>query len=167
MEVLYKNKDWLKHQYLTLNLSQREIAEKFGVNRGSIYWFVKKFELKKPHIVESKIGRLLKWKVAYLAASIDCDGCIHVPKTKGSGVSMEVTNTDLFFLQSLQEMIGGGIVFQYTTTGPSHYKPCYWLFFCVNECRELLPQLIPFLVIKKEKAKILLKRLREVSDESF
>ena len=160
MERLYQNRKWLEQKYLKENLTSRKIAKMCGVT--SITWFVRKFGLKKNNNpIKSQIGKLPKWKCAYLAGCIDTDGCIHV-KAKddltGKG-EVEVANTNLHFLQNLQGMINGGYLGMYKRR--KHYLWCHRLCFRINECRDLLPQIIPFLVIKKEKAEVLLQRIQE------
>jgi len=51
----YKNKNWLKQKYLTEKLSMSRIAKICDVSSVSIYYFLKKFQIKTRH--KDKIGK--------------------------------------------------------------------------------------------------------------
>ncbi len=78
---------------------------------------------------------------------------------------MQISNTYLPVLQLIQLQYGGRIQVS--------RKDCFTLHFSANKMRELLPRLLPFLIIKKTQADVLMKFLslrkpcRKLSNETF
>jgi len=87
----------------------------------------------------------------YIAGFIDADGCI-------SGSAIYICNTDLRALMLYQHFIGGNIA---TQGGISNGKRKQGYQLCLRniEQKALLPQIIPYMVIKQEKA---INRLKEL-----
>jgi hypothetical protein len=58
----YKNKEWLKQKYIEEKLSTRKIAKLCGVNKISITYWLKKFDINIRSINESNLGKHLLGK---------------------------------------------------------------------------------------------------------
>ena len=101
--------------------------------------------------VESNIRKLSNIERAYVACAIDTDGCI-ISRYK----YVVVTNTDLPFLEHIQKICGGGII-RRRKFRPKQWKVGYELRFRWKEVDALLPQIVKFLFIKKNKAEGILK----------
>jgi hypothetical protein len=41
----YRNKEWLRHQYVDLKLSLKKIGDKFGISHHSVNYWIKKFNI--------------------------------------------------------------------------------------------------------------------------
>ena len=120
---------------------------------------------------------LPKWKAAYLAACIDTDGHVTINlERKPQNLSgwkfrceVGVTNTSLKFLENIQEMYGNGNIGLRARKGTmaGSTKPCYQLRFSTSWLRKNLIFLIPYLVIKQEKAEIALDFLNDMERLGF
>lgn len=95
----------------------------------------------------------------YLAGLVDGEGCIQLsPSNKGKYRKyyprLSVTNTHLPVLEMLVATYGGAI------HGPKFSrqatKPCYDWRITGDKAREVLTKLEPLLIIKKEKAQLVL-----------
>ena len=98
----------------------------------------------------------------YFAGIVDGEGTIGVSKAKRNNKRgfaynpfFSITNTHLPMLEYIQKHIGGRIVFLDDRT------LCYSLTFNSKVMKELLPELIPLLIIKREQAEIVLKFLQK------
>lgn len=105
-------------------------------------------------VVESRVRKLSDVEAAYVAACIDCDGHIGVHKNRNSKeVKVGISNCDKDFLVSILCMVNGGRLTEHKIKHirPTHRKQ--WLLdFRVREMKDLLPQLLPYLFIKKGRA---------------
>lgn len=73
---------------------------------------------------------------------------------------MTITNTNLPLLEYLKSVIGGKIT--------AHNEEfCYELKLSANEIRNWLPQILPFLIVKEEQAKVLLDFLDKQAKNAF
>jgi len=164
MFIKYQNKDWLEKKYFKEQLQVGEIARICKVAPCTIQRWLNKFKIRRlrlyRRIVSSRIKKLSLTQAAYLAACVDCDGSVCFRKTGGSYV--DIGNTDLSFLMYLQLITNGGRLREKKYNRRRGYKPFYYLRFRVKETYDLLPQILPFLVIKKEKAKQLLENMKNV-----
>ena len=105
----------------------------------------------------------------YLAGILDGEGCILIGKknTKDSkrGISfrayMAISNTHIPLLESIMVQFGGRI------TMCRAIDKTYVLYFSTNEIRDLLPKLVPFLIIKRNQAEILLDFLQKMESNKF
>ena len=115
-------------------------------------------------------------KLAYIAGLFDGEGTLVVGKyprgPKGKLAYrgfMSLANTHVPTLQAIKQLLGGRIVEQ------GIGRQCFSLTWSTNEIRQWLPQLLPFLSIKKVQAEQLLAFLarqesngfRMPSDDSF
>jgi len=99
----------------------------------------------------------METNLAYVAGLIDGEGTLVVGKYPRKGNKylgyrgfLAIANTHVPMLQFLKSIIGGKIVEQGKGRG------CYSLSLSTNEIRNCLPQIVPFLVVKKEQAEVLL-----------
>lgn len=118
--------------------------------------------------VVSKIKELTEGDAKYVACAIDTDGFISIHGRsygkKEYDISVGVSNTHVGFLRGIQKIVGGGRLCHRSQSKASFKttKERYELNFRRNEARDLLPQLVPFLVIKKKRAVRALKLLNRV-----
>lgn len=104
---------------------------------------------------------------------IDGEGCIALYKKKDkktrSGFSyasyLTITAKEKHFLEILQKYFGGYLNQQ----GKGAYKgtPMWSLRFSSNEMRELLPNIIPHLILKRKEAELLLQGLEITKNHRF
>ena len=116
---------------------------------------------------------------AYLAGLIDGEGQMDIllranPNTKhiGRGYTREfrlnITNGSRELLVELQQKIGmGSIYLQDVTWSPTHRVKMYSYRFSHNPIRKVLPNIIPYLMLKKKLAVMLLEELDLVKDMSI
>lgn len=108
----------------------------------------------------------------YIAGLFDGEGTLIVGKyPKGDNrvlayrAFMALVNTYVPILEKVQSLLGGKIAIQKQHGVMT--RACFVLTFSSNEIRAVLPQLLPYLVIKKEQAEVLLAFLeRQASNAS-
>ena len=113
-------------------------------------------------------------KLAYIAGVLDGEGTLIIGKwpRKGNRLlgyrgCMAIANTYLPVLEYIQVLLGGSIVLQSKFSGPYAGTRCYSLTFTTNSIRQWLPKLLPYLIIKKTQAEVLLAFLaRQASNAS-
>jgi hypothetical protein len=105
-------------------------------------------------------------EAAYVAAMIDGEGTISMTPRKGKGrmshhfaVVVRVANTDLGVMRALVEMAGNGRIVDQCNAARA--KMCYRWELSPNQVRHVLPQVIPYLRIKRERAELVL-RFQEI-----
>jgi len=94
-------------------------------------------------------------ELAYLAGFMDADGHFGITTRKVNGAIyyrsiVQVAQTKLGIMEHLVELVGAGYLQKNTK------KRIWNLRFNASTCRWLLPQLIPYLVLKKRQAQIAL-----------
>jgi hypothetical protein len=92
---------------------------------------------------------------AYLAAFVDGEGSIAMCQ---NGPRMIISNTHRPTLEWFQQSLDCG----YLAQNGKGTKPCYNLNFGSNAIRAILPKIIPYLKIKRQRAQILLDYLATV-----
>lgn len=106
-------------------------------------------------------------EAAYLAGFFDGEGTISIIKARRPEnvagfryqALMSISNTNQAVLEQIRDFCGNGrLVRSYNTRHPNH-KPGYLLRFTANQVRHLLPQLVPFLRIKRAQAESVLEFL--------
>ena len=107
-------------------------------------------------------------QLAYVAGLFDGEGCLVIGKYHvRSQVNwayrgfFAIANTHVPTLQYVKSLIGGKIVEQ------GIGKKCYSLTLSANEIRNVLPELLPYLSIKKEQAEVMLKFLEKQASRNF
>jgi len=109
---------------------------------------------------KSEIRKLKKWESAWLAGVIDSDGSIGLYDygREGRRVQVQVGNVCKEFLERVREVIGCGSS-AFHARHPSHlgHKPMFnFSLKGSNRCYWLLRQILPFLIVKKDKAQSIL-----------
>lgn len=107
----------------------------------------------------------------YFAGIVDGEGTIGIAKVKRKlkdnrqgyayRTFFHITNTHLPMLQYLQKHIGGKISYL------DERAQAYNMTFSANKIRELFPDLIPYLLIKKRQAEIVLEFLAKIKETNF
>jgi len=103
-------------------------------------------------------------EAGYFAGFLDGEGTIGVyrgrRKENRSGIRFQTVlrlcNTDFAALEAIQRMCGNGRIAQVTAPKNPNYRTGYILTFSSSQITHLLPQLIPYLVIKKRQAELAL-----------
>jgi hypothetical protein len=131
------------------------------------------------NVVSAKV--MSATEAAYMAGMVDGEGSVTLIKAawkrNRAGFQFQplltIANTFRPVLERLVEMCGNGrIVATYNTKHAAH-KVGYRVVFTSNQIRHVLPQLVPYLVIKKRQAELLIEYLGEwrkglhITDESY
>ena len=98
---------------------------------------------------------------AYLAGLIDGEGCITMYAKKDkkavNGYSfapmIRIASKDWWFLEEVRKIFGGSL--EHGGKSAFNRNQIYDLRFSSNECRAILPEIIPFLILKKQEATVL------------
>ena len=117
-----------------------------------------------------KIGFDLDSK--YVACALDTEGCVSLGyQTKIKGCSLKnpyrvkfqphnhIVNTHKGWLEEIQRFFNLGVLTKKSRVLLNR-KDIFILSFGPNDCRKILPQLIPFLIIKRKQAELLLEFLQ-------
>jgi hypothetical protein len=98
---------------------------------------------------------LMEW--AYVAGYFDGEGTI-VRRRMDRGYQLEITNTDLRSLQQIQRFVGAGSIRQRTRRNMSpRHRPAYRLgIYRRKDAVRLCRATLPYLIVKKDKARFLL-----------
>ena len=92
----------------------------------------------------------------YLAGLLDGEGCFAVYKREdGHRLHLQMTARDKWFLERIQETYGGKI--SYMGKSALSNNDLWYIRFRKKEILEMLPKVIPHLIMKKEQAQMLLK----------
>lgn len=119
-------------------------------------WIDKKIEVRK----------LKKWEAAWLAGVIDSEGSVGLYDygREGRRVFIQIANVNYQFLKFAQDLIGCGSLSDRKHNSPSHRGKKIVNIYGLkgsNRSYHLLKQLIPFLIIKKQKSLDIIKELEE------
>lgn len=106
-------------------------------------------------------------EAAYVAGFVDGEGTISVYRARRKESKrgyrfmplLSVANTDFAALVAVQEMMGNGRLIQTTNPKVDRYKIGYNLRLSPDQIRHVLPQLLPYLHIKKRQAQYVLEFL--------
>ena len=122
----------------------------------------------------NEINMLRDVDKAYIAGLVDGEGCItlrrEVRKENHRGWRINphvgIYNTNREVLEWAQQTLACGCLWKTTMSkkhAKAHYKQMYVLHFNAHDIRSLLPQLLPYLKIKKLPAELVLEYLSMVS----
>ncbi len=110
------------------------------------------FHRNHPKLPERTLNTLSRWQKAYIACAVDTEGCCTVVGSSPSA-SLQITNTNRPWLEYLQTIIGGGRIICHSSAGRKKYA--YYLYFRRHEIQQIVPQILPYIRIKKNQAKLL------------
>lgn len=101
---------------------------------------------------------MIETDFAYVAGLIDGDGCFSTSHN-GSGylnISLRLVNRDKPTLNWLALKFGGTVVSKGNVNIPDHWNPTYQWVVSSGPLKELLPEIIPYLRIRKAQAELTL-----------
>ena len=93
----------------------------------------------------------MKFAAAWAAGFVDGEGCIRIDK---NGLCLRIAQTDIRPLQRLIGLYGGSIMVVKSPSRLPHYKPTWLYALSTNQCLMALEQMLPFLCVKQEQAKV-------------
>lgn len=107
--------------------------------------------------------------LAYLAGIIDGEGCISISKRfnkdrtayKNFVIKLIITNTDLKLIEWLVKNFGFSSIRRMVSKKYPNSKVCYNCNIQSNYVIDLLKQVYPYLIIKKAKAELIIKKWPE------
>jgi len=112
-------------------------------------------------------GVLSPTDAAYIAGIIDGEGNISLHMYDGKGRTTKVlrprvgvTNTSLELLEWLRKVIGFGYIDRHKESS-EHKDTWRYGLYSVNDIRRLLEDILPYLVVKREQAELLLTFCKE------
>jgi len=105
----------------------------------------------------------------WMAAFLDSEGCLYITKRRAKSarrgyawmVRVTFTNCDVGMILHLEDCLRKAGVSQFSTRRrklPSG-RDAFQVMLCHNACRQLLPQVLPFLIAKRKQAILCLKAL--------
>jgi hypothetical protein len=97
---------------------------------------------------------------AYIAGMIDADGCVGIYKKKSKakayeydfGVRIIVTNTDFLLIEWLKKTLGCGCAYKNEYRYKPNWNTVHRYQLVGNQARLVLVEIIPFMIIKKERS---------------
>lgn len=100
---------------------------------------------------------------AYVAGVLDGEGSISLSVKRrdlphARNPMVRVANTNLDLLEHLVALTGNGAIYERRSTGVAHRRCLDWML-TANQIRFVLPQVLPFLVIKRRQAELVLEYL--------
>lgn len=107
------------------------------------------------------LNSLSEVEKAWLAGTLDSEGWIEIKRGYPQSRSLRqvasfrigVANTNLSFLWKVQNIVGAGHIIE-KKKAKANWRTVYnWRMSGLNNCAYLLKQLLPYLIIKTEKAK--------------
>lgn len=108
---------------------------------------------------------------AYMAGYLDGEGTLTITRAKRPEnragfrwmTIMAIANTHRPSLECMREMCGNGRVLCVNRGNLDKHKALYRLQFTANQVRHVLPQLVPYLLIKRQQAGLVLRFLSLVT----
>jgi len=100
-----------------------------------------------------KPKNMLKGERMWLAGLLDGEGSIIKTGRKLEGTRIVVNNTVKELLDRIKEIAGVGYIYSKIPKNPKHIQT-YWWQVCGENARIILKQILPWLIVKREKAKI-------------
>lgn len=100
---------------------------------------------------------------AYIAGLIDGEGSLAIYQ---NGPRLSISNRHVSTLEWVKELVGHGRIWQPQNHSQfNRSAPCYQWDCGANGCRILLPKILPYSRINKDRIEALLEFLRMVSDK--
>lgn len=96
-------------------------------------------------------------EAAFMAGCIDCDGSISVEVGKGKVTKINITSIDKWFLEEIKRMANCGHIYivhkERISLGYKSKIGYEWHLSAKRYLYPFLTQILPYLILKKEKAK--------------
>ena len=153
-------------------MSSTAISRELGCSVASIQSIVHELGLMPSHHGPQPKSRFKKpddpTLCSYLAAMIDGEGSIRLDPGKGRllgySTSFYVTNTHRGLMDWLEETFGGK-VYSYQPLNPKYRTKYVWLLRDAGSVEAALEAVLPWLIVKRDKALKVLKHSKKVSAE--
>lgn len=104
-------------------------------------------------VSETMLETISDLELAYTAGVIDGEGCITVSMSRSFRVRLQVTNTNTGLIDWLAERFGGHVKTR-KRMGKPNWKTSYDWTVSTVAARDILVQVMPYLVIKRRQAEI-------------
>jgi len=147
-----------------------EIAKKLGVTIQAVYARAQLLGIKKQVVRKSFIGewftpkveKVKSDKVAYIAGIIDGEGTLSIHKTPtGYSPVIQIVNTNKELIEFIRKYLGGASFCEIKHKHRKREKNCYYLKIRkTKKVLELCKLFLPYLIVKREQAKILIEFCR-------
>lgn len=143
-----------------------EVAESMNRSIAALWMKTKKMGVyllppkrKSKTFIEKKnvsLDDLKEWEKGYVAGFLDADGNISLYQRSNTTLyrAVCINNTNRAVINWLHDKTGG-VVYEIKRKR-NNQRTCYRLCYSYSEQKKLLEMIIPFLVVKKERAEILL-----------
>jgi hypothetical protein len=117
---------------------------------------------------------ITKENLAYIAGIVDGEGCLSLTggkrlaydsrgkKYRAFQLTFRVVNTSRVLIEWLNQTSGIGTV-RLLADHLDNRKPVHSWLISANDCRQILPLLLPYLVIKRRQAEIIIDWLKRIS----
>ena len=100
------------------------------------------------------IRELSRTEAAYLAGIVDGEGCIHIRPLPNRSITVDVANTSAELIDWLRGIGGTVRVNSHDRPNQTSQKPVFnWGVHSWRACRDVLRQIEPYMIIKREKAR--------------
>lgn len=152
-------RETIKKLYLTKSLSTYQIAKKFDCSPATIQNLLREegVKLRRPghRLKKTVLIPKEKWKLHYLAGIIDGEGAIKLQKSRGSRHGAHprlwVKNTDKKLVEWLHKTFGGHMNFERRLR--TKWSDIWiWSVHSTFDLTQLLPLVLPYLIVKREDA---------------
>ncbi|MBU0847103.1 hypothetical protein KKH23_07925 [Patescibacteria group bacterium] len=107
--------------------------------------------------IDSNINKLSDMDAKYIAGLLDCEGCISRSRRNSHSYSLNFVNTNKEIVDLFRDIVNGGRI--------NYCNGTYRLEFRKNEVIELLPQIYPYLIVKRKEADNLIEYIRKEQTE--
>jgi len=106
---------------------------------------------------------------AWLAGIIDCDGGFYIERSKAPWKRgktyrpiLQIANTNKAFLEKIKEILGFGMIreLKNAKSRNNKWKKEYELRIFANGIRRIVPNILPFLLIKREQALLIVEAVK-------
>lgn len=163
MKKINLPKKELKRMYLTKRMTTLEISKFYGCNEETVRNYLIEYGIKRrrdaPRFIKS-VKKLTRLQASYFAGIVDGEGTITIAKSTRSigGLTplFSVANTDKKLIDWLMKNVGGKV----TASQPKNKKwkiKYRWYSYTIVDVCALINMVYPYLIIKKENAKRVLK----------
>lgn len=116
-------------------------------------------------IMKEPIKQLTETEKAYIAGFLDADGCVGISRNKSRSKAYEwdyalrvmIINSDFEFIKWLKEKTGIGTAYESKKAFKPNWSPVHRWQATADKGRQILEQLLPYLIVKKYRSEMCLK----------